>query len=431
MKKELLTAAIGAAFAATPMLAAPAEVKVYGMAQVEVSGQDVEFAVNNDGVAGCSGGAILTCTGFDGVAVEDRARGRIGIGASEDLGDGLKGIAKFEFRIDTTDEVTGAGTTADREAMLGLEGKWGTLQAGNLRSAYKYTGGVKYDAFVATTLEARGNGGMSGSDLQTFLSAGSANTVRNSFGHNNFLNNSVAYLTPKLGGGLKLWLTYSPDENGNARGSEGDWSAALSYGKKKWEVFVATVNMDQARTSGLEDVTAAADSARDYSSIKVGGKVKLGPHTFLAQFETAESDFVGIPRPAFLVRQDTDKEFDAVFLGYQLRLKKNNTIVLQVGQTEWDGTVTNMTDADVVDALAGNLQNGNEFVGVDPTVTYVAIGLIHKFSKKFRVFVGYRQTEFEDLTAFTSTIDGQTSGAERANSDPTDTAFSLGIRMDF
>lgn len=93
--------------------------------------------------------------------------------------------------------------------------------------------------------------------------------------------------------------------------------------------------------------------------------------------------------------------------------------------------MTNMDDADVIDALLGNLQDGNEFVGVDPTVKYAAIGLIHKFSQKFRIFVGYCKTEFEDLTAFTSTVGGQASGAEIATSDPTDTAFSLGIRMDF
>lgn len=76
MKKEIFVALVGAAFAAAPMLAVAAEVNVYGMAQVAVSAQEIEFAVNNDGVAGCVGGGTLTCTGFDGVAVEDRAHGR-------------------------------------------------------------------------------------------------------------------------------------------------------------------------------------------------------------------------------------------------------------------------------------------------------------------------------------------------------------------
>lgn len=254
----------------------PTKVSIYGRAQVEVSQAD-------------------RGTTTDGLSLEDNAMGRVGVKASQDLGDGMSGIAGLEWRIDTSDNevTTGSGasavtqTFAQREAFIGLSASWGTLQLGNLQSPYKYTGGVKYDPFVATTLEARGNGGMS---------AGS-------FGHNSFIADALSYKSPKIANSVTIWALYSPDEvNRNARGAEGDYSISAIFEQKTWEVFVA----------------AATDDSASLDRIKGGGGVTLGQHRIMAQMES--SDTAGV-------------ESDLLFVGYNFKFNKT-TLVVQAGQTE-------------------------------------------------------------------------------------------------
>ena len=180
---------------------------------------------------------------------------------------------------------------------MGLKGNFGTVQLGNLKSAYKYTGGVKYDPFVATVLEARGNGGMSKSEL------GNA-----SFGHNSFLNNSIGYISPKMNG-LSFWATYSPDETGASKGADGDYSLAVKYNNGPLEAYVKAVNNDDPAGG---------------SGWSVGGSYKMGNHRFLGQYESLSDD-------------SPNQDIDIWFLGYHLK-SGNNTFVAQLGNNDPDGT---------------------------------------------------------------------------------------------
>ena len=282
MNKKLLAIAVGAAFGAAPM-AASAAVTVYGHAQVEVG------TVDN--------GAT------DQTVVEDNARGRIGFKASEKLGNGMTAIAKYEFRTDTADNrrTADGGALTGREAFVGLKGNFGTVQLGNLKSAYKYTGGVKYDPFVATLIEARGANGMTGG----------------AFGHNGFLSNSIGYMAPKMGA-FSAWATFSPDENAttnntpNTQGTaaDGDYSFGLKYAPKGWELFVAGVSND--------DVS--------YESIKFGGMYKFGNFKIVGQIEQVEAGAV-----------DTD----VYFVGGQAKFG-NNVLVAQFGNSDTDGAATDL-----------------------------------------------------------------------------------------
>jgi major outer membrane protein P.IB len=119
MNKKLLAIAIGAAVSAAPMFAS-ADVTLYGHAQVEVASVDNSSTGNLTNVA-------------------DNARGRLGVKASEKLGNGMTAIAGFEWKIDTTQ---GGQATGQRESFVGLKGDFGTISAGHLKSAYKYTGGI-------------------------------------------------------------------------------------------------------------------------------------------------------------------------------------------------------------------------------------------------------------------------------------------------
>ena len=398
MNKKLLAAAIGAALVAGPMLAAHADVKVYGQAQVEAGSRDIEW--DRSSLTALGAGNPVTTPAFaeflteeetDNMVMEDNARGRLGVYATEDLGGGLTGLARFEWRVDTADNVRGL---TGRESWGGLKGGFGTLQVGNLRSAYKYTGGGNYDPFVTTMMEARGRGGMTGNELQVFGSEGA-------FGHNNFLSNSVGWMSPNWQG-LKVWATYSPDEEGDTRGSDGDYSAAVLYGTKQWEVFVAAVADD---TAGDKDDLGFAvgppfgvqiKNKREYDSTKVGGKLNLGQAGQLAfQYEMGEASHIDInlePLVGDLLGADPDyrkttTDVTTYFIGYQLPFGGKWTAAVNYGAEEWDISTSAECNAITDSALCG--------ATVD--TDYLAAGLIYKFSKQTRVFGGISNSEVDGL----------------------------------
>lgn len=322
MNKKIIAIAVAGAFA-LPM-AAQADVKVYGAAQVEV------------GAWGGDTGA--------GTSVEDNARGRIGVKASEDLGSGLKGIMKFEFKADTADGASGnAGSDGDialskRELLVGLKGSWGQFEAGRLKSAYKYFGGVKYDQYTASILESRGNAGMSGK-----VGSGSAG---NAAGHNGFISDSLAY-QGKFGL-VTLRFTYDLDSGGSSNTpvpgedpKDGNaLSAGVKVGKKNWNAVAAYV------TDGLD--TAA------YTAAKIGGSFTFaGAHTIRAQYESYETD-------------DSSDATDGTFIyaNYIFKFGKNN---LDLGYG--------------INDVKADGQNDSSFA---------RIALKHKFSKQTSTWVGYR-----------------------------------------
>jgi len=266
MKKSLLTLAVAAGMAASG--AAFADVTTYGHAQVEI---------------GTYGGDV------EGIAVADAARGRIGFKASEDLGDGMKAITKMEFKVDTADGDAGAasckatdanaatsGTSIScsgsggislqkREQLVGLKTGMGTVELGRLKSAYKYFGGVKYDPFVASLLEARGNGGMSGK-----VGKG------NAYGHNSFISDSFGY-SHKVGA-ASFRLTYDFDDGGPATTATGanGMTFGFKFATKAFEVVAAIANDGEAGTS-------------EYSATKFGGQFKgIKGMKISAQVESAE-----------------------------------------------------------------------------------------------------------------------------------------------
>jgi predicted porin len=330
MNKKLVTLAVGAALGlGAPMIASAAKVTVGGHAQVEIG----SFDVSNGG--------------FNGNVVRDENRGRILITASEKLGNGMTAIAKFEWKIDTTQ---GGRDTGDREALVGLKGNFGTVELGTLKFPYKYYGGVKYDPFVATILEARGNGGMSASGGQN----GDA-----WFGHSGFFQESIGYKSPNFNG-MTFWAVYSPNEDtgagpGNSaagRQGSGDWSLGLKYKNGPFEIGVAAFNQDGAADSGTKS------TGSDVDGWKVFGKYKWGNHTFLGQYESSTNDNGAA----------ADTDWDTWFLGYHLR-SGNNTFVVQAGVTT------------------------QETSGVETDTDYLTVGLIHHLSKKTRLFGGYRNTD--------------------------------------
>lgn len=327
MNKKLLVAAVGAALGTMPALYAQADVKIGGHAQVEIAQEEVK---NSTGV-----------TTFDGMTVEDNARGRFWITASEDLGGGMKGLAHYEFRLDTTGEgaFDTSGTSGNiREKWVGLQGGFGTLKFGSVKSPYKYAGGVTWDAFVTTNLEARGAGGMSGGV----------------FGHNNFFDNSFNYQSPNLGG-LTFGLTYSPDEapGSTATAEDGDYSAAVEWKGMGLHLIGALAHDDGTVGGGTTPSPAAGT---DTDATKIGARYNFGDYSVIAQLENIEVD------------TSPKAETDIWFLGFQAKMA-NWLWVAQLGNTEVD------------------------VAGVSVETDYLALGAFYNFSKTFSAFGGYRESD--------------------------------------
>jgi predicted porin len=395
MHKKLTSLVVNSTFllASFAVLAASpdtARTTVYGSTQVE--GTYFKPRANNS----------LNNTKTDGISLTDALRGRIGVVATEELDDGLKGIAKAEFQIDTADGFTDeACRTSDcsgktgvvftpREIMVGLKGTLGQIELGRLKSSYKYTGGVTYDPFTNSLLEARGNGAMTGGELDGYRSTiWGLTTGLDEYGHFDFLSNHFAYRSPTWHG-LSLSGSYGPEQNDDS------YAIAIKLQRAMYELFLARVDAGDMLKN--QD-NPSAGIQNEYYANKFGGQLRLkgGKHKLSFQIEKATEKVIDSANSI-----DVAPEITAMFAGYQGTWGRV-TLVLQGGTEEY-------TDESL--DLAGNQPE---------KIKYYAAGGIYKFTKTFFTFAGYRQTN-------KSAINGNgtawlENGGERV--------ASLGLRKDF
>ncbi len=166
MKKKLIAAAVIAVVSAPAF----AEVSFYGVLDAAVA------SVSNTGKQS----DILALSGA-------MSASRLGVKASEDLGDGLTALAVLEYKLDGE---TSAGTSLAnnaRQQMLALAGGFGTVAAGYLQTtAWDFAG--KYDPVSGSAASpydtiAKGDG---------FLISATAAAARAS--------RAVAYISPNMNG---------------------------------------------------------------------------------------------------------------------------------------------------------------------------------------------------------------------------------------
>ncbi len=373
MNKKILFAAVGAAIAASPMIAAQADVKVGGHAQVEY----FQSKVDTTGSASDKNSGLI-----------DNARGRFWIDASEDLGGGMKAMARYEFSVDTAN--SGQGTTAangatgydgtartfdqrTREKYVGLSGGFGTVTAGNLHGTYKRLGGVRWDPVNATVLEARSNGGQSGSDV-------SANQA-----HNGFVPGAVKWESGATTGPVAVEVMFAPNKNGNpgSDASDGnDFQAGVSFKPMPGlEVIAALVKNKQQPSS----------TSSSQSLTKFGGRYNMGPHTFWAQIEDTDvndnATFSAADSNGITTASKGERKYN--LFGYSLKAG-NNLFVAQFGSAEASGTATKIE------------------------TTYLSLAVLHSLSKNTTAHVGYRTTEAEQGATTTET-----------------SVFAAGLRVNF
>ena len=391
MKCKVLTAAVSAALVVVPM-AAVAGVKIGGMAQGEIGyWQDL-----SNGVVKSQGTNML-----------DNGRGRLWIEADRKLGYGLTGMAYYMVKVNTMgqsgfDTSPFAPLSDAGEKYVGLRGAFGSIELGNIASPYKYTGGVMWDAFVTTDLQARGNGGMS---------AGV-------FGQNGFMSNSILYQSPNFSG-FHVAFAYSPMNagvNGSHAASKltaqhGDYAAALQWKALGWSLFLAGdhaaapggdqtfkpyvtpigVGSDglvyaEGSASGTSPTVVDAFSTATQTNTKFGVKYNFGPVAVMGQVENLRTSGEANPTRDYFLGVDGNAGHWAP--------------ALQVGET---------TD--------------KYFVGTDIKVSYIAVGTFYNFKKGFSLYGGYRRTRITGASSAAAIAAGASNG--------TQSVFSIGMREVF
>lgn len=351
MKKSLIAAAIAAGMAA-PM-AANAAVSVYSQMYSGVNslGGDAAGVTHNDN---------------DG-------RGRLGFKTSEELGGGMTAFAKFEMQLDINDTASAGGCTKNkddafdatiggsssvycqRDSFVGIKAGWGAIALGRFHGAYKTAGGVKFDPFVATGLQARGNGGM----------------AKGAYAQNGFISQLVQYKSPKVSGFQANVQTslLNDDSDATTTGSEGSSLFSLTYtGVKGLKLIYASAKTGGNTTGGLESK----------KNTKFGAKYKINKKMFVTfQSETVEAASNGAG------------SFTYMNFGY--KMGKHN-IVLANGSMSGDAAGTDMTYFTVGDIIKLNktthLIVGQRTTGgtgkattpnEDKSVTSLTIGLRKNF----------------------------------------------------
>ena len=323
MNKNLLALAVGATIAAAPIVATQADVKLWGRLEVELVGLD--------------GGQ------FDSRVEMGDAGGmsRWGIDASKDLGNGMKAIARYAFKMNPSD----GDDVAARDQWVGLKSGAGAIILGRQPTPYKMNGGVKWDPFTASFLEARRSGGMSGDAL----------------GHNGFVNDIIAYASPKFAG-MKFQAGYIADDNATAAGTKGGANGSFLFGGTgTWGPVDVILGYTNYRNRGIE--ADAIDGGPDIKQGKVGVRYKGNGLTAAWQYENV--DAIGSIRvnghKVATLGEGTINYFN---LGY----KFGNTLI-----TGSYGLTSGENDAGDVD--------------------YLMLGARYYFAKKVSTYIGYAESK--------------------------------------
>ncbi len=222
MKRPLLVMAVGAVFSVPAM----ADTTLYGNFRGSFNTGDLNAATAGD------------------VAFVNNAS-RLGIKGASGSG-GLKGI--YHLQMGANNDAGGAALSS-RFYFMGLKGGFGKVILGRLSTPYKMAG-VKQDPFYDT-------------------SAGPANGGSN-YGYsslnNGFTDNTIAYYSPKIGGGLSIHASISIDD---AATDDHDYGVGVEWGNKTSKIGVSYLQLDATPVIGANG--GAESAVRLYGSTKIGG----------------------------------------------------------------------------------------------------------------------------------------------------------------
>ena len=343
MNKKLIAVAIATAVAAPVAFAG--NTTLYGKAHVSIQSND--------------NGAT------DNYTVNSNAS-RLGIKGSEDLGDGLKAIFKYEMGYDMTDggvgitimnETTGAKNTIGsvitaRNAYVGLSGGFGTVLVG------------RHDTPMKVAFYAAGNDhlGDSVADLNKI-----GFTERR-------LDNAIAYISPNMSGFTVAAAVVPGEGSGGAKGSE---SSAFIVDNFKGNLG----SLSGSEANNLSDAYSLA-------AIYGGGGLKVG-----LGYEVATKELTDGAKDWKTWQAGASYTFGDFTVGAQY--EDNSGLV---SSSTW--------------ALAGKANFGHNYVmanygekdpkGANNNTTTFGIGVGHKFSKRTQVYAAYANHDNQGISPDTS-----------------------------
>lgn len=275
MKKKLIALAVAGALAAPVVASAQGtNVTIFGRVQAEYSGVDNGNTPYQAGIS-------------------DNARSsRWGLQISEDLGRGLRAVARLEQSLNTG---SGAATSA-REQWVGLSGNnFGEVKFGRVQSPFKdFAGGMTIDPFAYTTLQANGAGG---------TMTGSANGMGS--GANSFVNSAIRFdslnvegfsfagilmpgdanhFDPSNTGGTSLFNPSSTGLQGNTGGKDGEFDGQAA-GKYVTNYMGADLSVFGGYSRDNANTFQKSIGLRAEETWRVGGTMKYENISFVGQYE--------------------------------------------------------------------------------------------------------------------------------------------------
>jgi len=255
MQKKIIALAIAAAFSAPAF----ADVTVYGIVDAAVA--NVSNSGQKSQVQAVSGGLSTS---------------RLGVVTVEDVGDGVKVIAKLEYGLDSE---TSSTIGAARQQLLGVAGSFGTVATGYLQTA-GYDWAVKYDPTAGSTVSPLQN--MTTGNAQ-FLIGTKATATR--------AQRALAYISPDLGG-VTVALNYV-----TAFVGLGNLTVANTAADVNITATVLSVNYAAGPLSvgGVYASTShpAATSTTDEKEYALGASYDLGVAKLFTTYQSTKNNTAG------------------------------------------------------------------------------------------------------------------------------------------
>lgn len=339
--------ALGVVFSSTqPVLADTAGLNFYGRAHASAdfldNGEDSDLNVSSNS-------------------------SRIGVRASTDLGEGLKGILQVETQINYDN---GNGSLAARDTYVGLEGGFGRVRFGQIDTPLKQIRSA-VDVFGDQIGDLRNLTRLNGSTGTPFT------------GHDfdARFKNGIFYNTPSFNG-FVFNVHYTPEvkETTNLEDKSAAYSTSLTY--QTGDLYLAAAHEQW-------------ESVDDSSAIRLGARYKINNLTLN-----------GLVQQATIKNLPADEDVQVLGIGASYKFSAKWTA---------KGQVYNLDAKDRDESGA----------------TLLAIGADYILSNQFRVLLAYAQTDNEEAAAYRITGGGGYGDSIATVAGETAIGLSVGFRYDF
>jgi len=359
MQKKIIALAVAAAFSAPAF----ADVGFYGI---------VDAAVASVSASGQKSDLIAT----SGAA----SQSRLGVKATEDIGNGLTAVAVVEYGIDTQTVEKSTDTANNlvaRQKMLAVAGDFGTVATGYLQTA-AYDFLAKYDPIYG-----------SGSSAHSIVAAGHlvGSTAQRA-------QRALAYISPNING-MTFAVNYATALAGLGNLTQG--SAAITGLKSTAYLLSANYAVDALSVGAVYAATGNDNSGgattKEYA---FGGSYDLGVAKLMGTYQSsktsssAKNDIVyslaavmPVPTGAFAVMYGANKNQEAtagsataITAGYLHTFTKSTTGYAVLSNVK-NGSATN--NYSVSGNVLGGLGLGGATMTAGGSSTLVGVGLRKKF----------------------------------------------------